>query len=56
VGRGKSIPQFRCYEIALQLGKDDATEVMETKRFSSVGRRGSLLLAAFGWTSQKKSD
>jgi hypothetical protein len=26
-----SIPQFRWYELALQLGKDDRDEVMETK-------------------------
>jgi hypothetical protein len=49
VGRGKSIPQFRWYELALQLGKDDRDEVMETKDPTFSERRCSHLLAAFGW-------
>jgi hypothetical protein len=54
MGRGKSIPQFRWYQIALQLGKDDPIEVMETKRFSF--RQASLLTFAAGfWLGHHRS-
>jgi len=47
VRRGKSIPQFRWDEIALQLGKDDPNEVIETKRSGFL--RASLLTFAGGF-------
>jgi hypothetical protein len=50
-----SIPQFRWYELALQLGKDDRDEVMETKRSDFL--RASLLTFAGGlWLGRHRSE